>query len=133
MDLAVDINMCNDYLLMMEYQELSMKIGGSTSDRVSLRRRNIWLRLDFKNGSKRSILNLQNLYYLPKSPCNLISFGLLNDSGIYHDNKNEMLYKVNTRQTLVHAQRWRISYLLKPLNLLDGAVNILKVDDSTYQ
>lgn len=110
-----------------------MKIGGSISDGVSSRRRKIWLRFGFKDSSERSRLNLQNLYYLPKSPCNLISFGLLNDSDIYHDNKNEMLYEVNTRQTLAHAQRQKNSYLLKPLNLSDGAVNILRVDDSTYQ
>ena len=77
--------------------------------------------------------HLQNVYHLPYSPCNLVSLGLLNNSGIYHDNENETLYEVKTRQVLAQAQRWRNSYLLRPLNLSDGAVNLLRVDSSTYQ
>ncbi len=118
---------------MTEYQERPTKIGRSTLDGISPGRGKIQLRLGLKNGSEELILNLQNVYYLPKSLYNLVSLGLLNDNGIYYDNKNETLYEVNTRQTLAHVQRWRNSYLLKPLNLSDGAVNILRVDDSTYQ
>lgn len=118
---------------MTEYRERPTKIGGSTSDGISPGRGKIQLRLSLKDGSEGLILNFQNVYYLPKSPCNLVSLGLLNDSGIYHDNENETLYEVKTRQTLAQAQRWKNSYLLKPLNLSDGAVKILRVDDLTYQ
>lgn len=91
------------------------------------------MRLGLKDGSEGLILNLQNVYYLPKSPCNLVSLGLLNDSGIYCDNESETLYEISTRRTLAQAQRWRNSYLLEPLNLSDGAVKILRVDDLTYR
>lgn len=91
------------------------------------------LRLALKDGSEGLILNLSNLFYLPNSPCNLLGLGLLNNSGIYQDNENEILYEIYTRQILAQAQRWRNSYLLKPLNLSDGAVNFLRVDNATYQ
>lgn len=118
---------------MMEYREQPTKIGGSTSDGVSPGQGKIRLRLGLKDGSEGLILNLQNVYYLPNSPCNLVSLGLLNNSGIYHDNENETLYEVKTRRILAQAQRWRDSYLLNSLNLSDGAVNLLRVDNSTYQ
>lgn len=118
---------------MTEYRERPTKINGSTSDGISSGRGKIRLGLGLKDGSERLILNLRNVYYLPKSPCNLVSLGLFNDSGIYHENENETLYEVNTRQTLAQTQRWRNSYLLKPLNLSDGAINLLRVDDLTYQ
>ncbi len=132
-DSAADVHVCNDRALMMEYRELPTRIGGSTSDGVSSGRRRVRLRLALKDGSKSLILNLQNVYYLPYIPCNLVSLGLLHDSRIFYDNKNETLYQVKSRQTLAKAQRWRNSYLLKPLNLSDGAINLLWIDDLTYQ
>lgn len=57
-DLAADVHVCNDHLLITEYQERPTKIGRSTSDRIFLRKGKIRLRLGFKNGSKGLILNL---------------------------------------------------------------------------
>lgn len=82
---------------MTKYQKQLTKIGGSTSDRIFPEKMKIWLRLGLKNSSKGLILNLQNVYYLPKSSCNFVNLGLLNDSSIYYDNENKMLYKFNTR------------------------------------
>ena len=132
-DLAADIHVCNNQLLMTEYQEQPTKIGRSTSDRISPSREKIRLRLGLKNGLEGLVLNLNNVYYLLYSPCNLISLELLNNSGIYHNNENKTLYKVKTRQIFAQIQRWKKNYLLKLLNLFDNAVNLLKVDSSTYQ
>lgn len=71
-----------------------MRIGNSTSDRVSPGQRKIRLRLGLKNGSEGLILNFHRVYYLLYSPCNLVSLDLLNNNGIYHDHKNKTLYKV---------------------------------------
>lgn len=90
---------------MTEYQELPTRIGGSTSDGLSPSRGRIRLRLALKDRSKGLVLNLCNVYYLPNSPCNLVSLGLLNDSGIFHDNENETLYQIKSKQTLAQAQR----------------------------
>ena len=68
-----------------------MKIGGSTSDGISLGKRKIRLRVALKDGFEGLILNLQNVFYLPNSSCNLLSLGLLNNSDIYYDNENETL------------------------------------------
>lgn len=89
--------------------------------------------LGLEDNSEGLILNLRNFYYLPNSPCNLVSLGLLNDSGIYHDNEHETLYQVKSKKVLAQARRWRNSYLLKPLNLSDGAVRLLKTSDGDYQ
>lgn len=132
-DSVTDIHICNNYLLMTKYWERPIKICGSTLNKISPRKGKIQLRLGLKNGSKELILNLKNIYYLSKSSCNLLSLGLLNNSNIYHNNENEIFYKFNTRQILAHAQCWRNGYLLKLLNLTNKAVNILKVDDNTYQ
>lgn len=118
---------------MTEYRELPTRIGGSTSDGISPGRGKIRLRLGLKDSSEGLILNLRYIYYLPNSLCNLVSLGLLNDSRIFHDNENETLYQIEPKKTLAQAQRWRNSYLLKPLNLSDGAVNLLRIDDVTYR
>ena len=99
-DSAADVHVYNDLALMIEYRELPTRIGGSTSNGVSPGRGRVRLWLALTDGSEGLILKLWNLYYLPKSPCNLVSLGLLNNSGIFHDNKNETLYQVKPRQTL---------------------------------
>lgn len=71
--------------------------------------------------------------YLPSSPCNLVSLALLNNNGIFHDNEHETLYQVQTKRVLTQAKRWKNSYLLRPLSLSDAAVQLLKIDDETYE
>lgn len=88
---------------MTEYQKPFTRIGGSISNRVSLGRRKIQLRLGLKDGSEGLILNLYNMYYFLNSLCNLVSLSFLNNNGIYYDNKNKTLYKVKTRQILAQA------------------------------
>lgn len=118
---------------MTGYQELPIRIGGSTSDGVSSGRRIVRLWLALKDGVEGLVLNLQNVYYLPNSLCNMVILSLLNGNRIFHDNENETLYQVKSRQTLAHAQRWRNSYLLKSPNLSDRAINLLQINDLTYQ
>lgn len=118
---------------MTESYDKLTRIGGSISDGFSPGRGKIRLRLGLEDNTEGLILNLQNVYYLPSSPCNLVSLGLLNDSGIFHDNENEKLYQLGRKRILAQARRWRNSYLLKPLNLSDAAVLLLKIDDKTYE
>lgn len=132
-DSAADVHVCNDLSLMTEYYDKPTKIGGSTSDGSSPGRGKIRIRLGLEDGSEGLVLNLRNVYYFPSSPCNLVSLGLLNDSGILHDNENETLYQLGSKRVLAQARRWRNSYLLKPLNLFDAAVFLVKIDDKTYE
>lgn len=118
---------------MTEYRERPTGVGGSTSNGTSPGRGKIRLRLALENDSEGLILDLNDVYYLPNSPCNLVSLARLNDSDIYHNNENEMLYHLKTRRVLAQAKRWKNSYLLKPLNLSDAAVQLLRTDDDTYQ
>ena len=118
---------------MTEYYEKPTRIGGSTADGSSLGKGRIRLRLGLEDGSDGIILILRNVYYLPSSPCNLVSLGLLNDSEIFHDNGNETLYQLESNRVLAQARRWRNSYLLQPLNLLEAAVFLDKIDDETYE
>lgn len=118
---------------MTNYRERPTSIGGSTSNGTSPGNGSVRLRLALKDDSEGLILNLQNVYYLPSSPCNLVSLALLNNSGIFHDNEHETLYQVQTKRILAEAKRWKNSYLLRPLNLSDAAVQLLRVDDETYE
>ena len=118
---------------MTEYRERPTNVGESTSNGVSPGRGKVRLRLGLEDNSEGAILNLRNVYYLPNSPCILVSLGLLNDSGIYHNNEQETLYHVESKRILTQARRWRNSYLLRPLNLSDGAVHLLKVGNNDYQ
>ena len=90
---------------MTEYRELLIQIGGSTLDEVSSYRGKIRLHLVLKNGSEDLVLNLYNVFYLPNSPCNMISLGLLNDSIIFYNHENETLYPTRSKKTLALAQR----------------------------
>lgn len=132
-DSAADVHVCNDLDLMMEYHERPTRIGGSTSNGVSSGREKIRLRLSQKDGSEGVILNLKDVFYLPSSPSNLVSLALLNNSGIFHDNENETLYDVRTKEVLAQAKRWNNSFLLQPLNLSDAAVSLVKRLDKMYQ
>ena len=86
---------------MVEYCVHVIRIDESISDRILPDQGKIRLRLALKNGSKGLILNFSNVFYLFNSPCNLLSLGLLNNSGIYCDNNNETLFEIHTRQILV--------------------------------
>lgn len=117
---------------MANYVERPTRIGGSTSEGISPGRGKVRLRLAV---SKREgvTLTLNNVYYLPSSPSNLVSLALLNDNKIYLDNENETLYDSKTKEILASTQRWRKSFLLKLLNLSDAAVHLTRADERVYQ
>lgn len=81
-----------------------MKVGRSTSDEVLPGKGKIQLRLRLDDNSEGLILNLHNMYYFPNSLCNLVSLGLLNNSGIYYDNKHKSFYQIGSRKTLAQAK-----------------------------
>lgn len=118
---------------MTEYYNKPTRIGGSTSDGLSPGRGKVRLRLAQKNGSEGMVLDLKDVFLLPSSPSNLVSLALLNNGGIYHDNENETLYDVDTKEVLAQAKRWNNSFLLQPLNLSDAAVCLTRRHDKTYQ
>ena len=133
MDSTADVYVCNDFRLITDYLANPTRVGGSTSDGISPGRGTVKIRLAKEDGSKGLILNLQNVFYLPNSSSNLVSLGLLNDAGIYHNNKNKTLYDKVSRKLLAFAQRWENSFLLHPLNLSASAINLLKVNKNVYK
>lgn len=50
------------------------------------------------------ILNLSNIYNLLYSPCNMISLNYFNNHDMYQNNKNQILYYIKTRKTLVYIE-----------------------------
>lgn len=118
---------------MTEYQKRPTKVGRSTSDGMSPERGKVCLRLGLKDNSKGLILNLQNVYYLPNSLCNLVSLRLLNNNSIFYNNKHKNLYQITSKKILAQAKCWKNSYLLRPLNLSNGTVYLLRVNANTYQ
>lgn len=133
MDIAADVYICNDLRLMTDFTERPTGVGGSTSDGVPPGRGKVKIRLALEDGTEGLILNLTNVYFLPNSPSNLVSLGLLNDSVIYHDNENQTLYDRKRRKDLAFAVRWKTCFLLHPLNLSVAAANLLRVSDDVYR
>lgn len=103
-----------------------MRVGGSTVDRVSTGRGKIKIRVAKKDGSEVLLLILTNVLYLPNSPSNLISLGLLNNPGIYHHNEDRTLYNQSSKKILAFAKKYKTSFLLHPLNLSSAAVKLLR-------
>ena len=79
MDSAADVHVSNDLRLMTDFKENPTRVGGSTSDGISPGRGNVKIRLAKEDGSEGLILTLRNVFYLPNSPSNFVSLGLLND------------------------------------------------------
>ncbi len=132
-DSGANVHVCNDLRLMTDFAERPTRVGGSTLDKVSPGWGTVRIRLALEDGSKGIILNLQNVFYLPNSPSNLISLSLLNDAGIYYDNEQQALYDKASQKPLAFAQWWEQSFLLHPLNLFVPTANLLKVEDDLYQ
>lgn len=88
---------------MTEYQKLPICIKGSTSNGVCPRWEKLKLDLCLKDGSKRLVLNLVNTFYILNNFCNLVSLTYLNNSRIFHNNKDDNLYYVKICQVLIQA------------------------------
>lgn len=110
MDSAADVHVCNDLRLMTDFHNNPTKVGGSTSEGISPGRGTVKIRLAMEDGREGLILNLRNVFYLPNSPSNLVSLGLLNDAGIYYNNENQSLYDKVSRKPLAFAQRWKTTH-----------------------
>lgn len=72
------------------------------------------------------VLTLTNVLYLLNSPSNLVTVGLLNDTKIYHHNKDQIFYNHNTQKTLAFIKRYKTSFLFHRPNLFSAAVNLPK-------
>lgn len=131
-DSAADVQVCKDRHLMTDFQDRPTKVGGSTSDGISPSQGKVKLRLLLQDGSEGLNLNLNNIYCLPNSPCNLVSLGRLNNSRIYHKNKDKTLYDVKTRRFLEQAQLLWNSYFLRPLTLSNATAYLIHIDGDTY-
>lgn len=114
---------------MTDFKENLTKVGRSTSDDISLSRRRVKIRLSLKDSTERIVLTLTNIFYFPHSPSNLVSLNLINDVGIFHHNKDQILYNQKTLKILAFAERYNTNFLLYPFNLLIATVSLLKHDD----
>lgn len=132
-DSAADVQVCNDRILMTEYHDKPTRIGGSTADGVSPGRGKVRLCLSLKDDHEGVVLNLNDVFFLPSSPSNVVSLGLLNIHGIFYNNENETLYDRRTKETLAYAERCRTSFLLHPLNLSVSATHLKQIDNNMYE
>lgn len=89
---------------MSDFVKNPTKVGGSISDDISPGRRKVKIRLVLKDGTEGLVLIFTIVFYLPNSLSNLASIDLLNDAGIYHHNKNQTLYDLETQKTLAFAK-----------------------------
>lgn len=96
-DSTADAHICNDQALITKYQKPLLKIDDSISDAIFPSKGRIWLWHTLNDRSEGLVLNLCNVYHPSYSLCNLISLGLLNNNGIFYDNKNKTLYKIKSQ------------------------------------
>ncbi len=120
---------------MVNYVERSTRIGGSISEGISPGRGKIRLQLTVLREIEREgvTLTLNNIYYLPSSPSNLVSLALFNNNKIYLDNENDTLYNDDIKEILASIQCWKKSFLLKLLNLSDAVVHLTRGNEEVYQ
>lgn len=90
---------------MTEYREQPIGVGGSTLIETSSGREKMCFCLALEDDSERLIFDLNDVYYLPNSLCNLVSLACLNDNDIYYDNENKALYHCITQRVLAQAKR----------------------------
>lgn len=72
---------------------------------ISPGRIKIKIQLVMNDSSEDLVLTLRNVFYLSNSPSNLVNIGLLNNTGIYHRNKEQTLYAQSTQKTLTFAKK----------------------------
>lgn len=95
-DSATNVHIYNDKRLMTEYTKKPTRVGESIADRISLGRKKVKIRLAKKDSSKDLMLTVINVFYLPNSASNLVSFGLLDNTKIYYHNKDQIFYDQST-------------------------------------
>lgn len=111
---------------MINFVENSTKVKGLTSDGISPDREKVKIKLVLKDGKKKLLFILINIFYFPNSLSNLVSLSLLNDAKIYHHNKDQILYNLEIQKILIFLEQFKISFFLYPINLSVAIVNLFK-------
>lgn len=86
--------------LIKEYYNKLTYIRKSLSNSLLQSCKKIHFCITSKNKSQRIIIDFKVVFLLLSSLSNLISLTLLNNSRIYYNNKNEILYNINTKNIL---------------------------------
>lgn len=86
---------------MIEYYEKPTCIERFMLDELLPKHGKIHLYIAQNDRLEEMILNFKDNFFLSSSPINFISLVLLNNSKIYHNNKNEIFYNINTKKLLI--------------------------------
>lgn len=86
--------------MIIKYYKRLIKVDGFILSKIFTSHKKIQLYFSLKNNSKRLISNLNNIYYLLNNLYNLVNLAYLNDSDIYYNNKNKILYYYKTKKVL---------------------------------
>lgn len=96
----------------MKYYNKPTYIRSSMSNILIFRCGKLHLCFTQKNISKKMVFNLKDIFILANSLSNFIKLTLLDNSKIYHNIKNKILYNINIKEVLVQAKRWNNNFLL---------------------
>lgn len=88
-------------MLMINFTENLTKVKGLTLDSILPSKGKVKIRLALKNE-------------------------FLNNTGIYYQSKNQILYKLKILKTLIFAKQYKISFFIHFLNLSVVTINFLK-------
>lgn len=76
---------------------------GATTLRTSPGNESVRLPLAPEDELPGAILNLYDVWYIPKCLANLISQGKLNDAGVHYNDENWRLYENNSRKVIKYV------------------------------
>lgn len=79
-----------------------------------------------KDWIEKLVLTLTNVLHFLNSPSYLVNLGLLNNTKIYHHNKDQILYDHKIEKTLAFTEWYKTSFLLHFFKLSGVAMNLLK-------
>lgn len=88
----VDMHVCNNKRLVIIIMENPTKVEESTLDAISPSRGKVKIRLALRDRIEELVLTQTNIFYCPNSPSNFVKQDLLNNTSIYHHNKDKTLY-----------------------------------------
>lgn len=105
MNSIANIHIYNDQTLIIKYQERSTGVEEFIFNKTLLDRKKIRLCFALENDSKKLVFNFHYIFYLQNSLYNLVSLTYLNNSNIFYNNKNKILYYCKTRKILAQAKQ----------------------------
>lgn len=132
------MHICNNIRLFHEYTPTATTLAGVGGKGISPGRGKITLQLALEDGRVGAILNIEDAWYMPDCPVNLVSRDRLERVGLYEDSYDRVLYERLTdgsRKVIAHAPKPSTNVVLAIVGMESPAIRILLAEthDDVFQ